>query len=81
MMNGSLACNRADATFYYLFNATLINKMPSMKMAVVAGFAGLEGFDLAAADLVDDARLGGMALKSNLLCGHPEQIKLVGNFA
>ena len=32
-------------------------------MGVVAGFAGLEGFDLAAVDLVDDARLGGMALK------------------
>ena len=42
-------------------------------LAVVAGFAGLEGFDLAAVGLVDDARLGGMALKSNLLCGHPEQ--------
>ena len=42
-------------------------------LAVVAGFAGLEGVDLAAADLVDDACLGGMALKSNLLCEHPEQ--------
>ena len=47
--------------------------------AVVAGLAGLEGVDLAAADLVDDARLEGMTLKSNLLCGHPEQIKLVRN--
>ena len=36
---------------------------------------------LAAVDLVDGARLGGMALKSFLLCGIPEQaIKLVGNF-
>ena len=42
-------------------------------LAVVAGLAGLEGVDLAAVDLVDDARLGGMALKSNLLCGHPVQ--------
>ena len=42
-------------------------------LAVVAGLAGLEGVDLAAADLVDDARLGGMALKSNLLYGHAEQ--------
>ena len=42
-------------------------------LAVVAGLAGLEGVDLAAVDLVDGARLGGMALKSNLLCGHPEQ--------
>ena len=32
-------------------------------LAVVAGLAGLEGVDLAAVDLVDDARLGGMALK------------------
>ena len=31
------------------------------------------GVDLAAADLVDDARLGGMALKSFLLYEHPEQ--------
>ena len=29
----------------------------------MAGLAGLEGVDLAAVDLVDDARLGGMALK------------------
>ena len=44
-------------------------------LAVVAGLAGLEGVDLAAVDLVDDddARLGGMALKSFLLCGHAEQ--------
>ena len=55
-------------------------------LAVLAGFAGLEGFDLAAVGLVDfeidDARLGGMALKSNLLCGHPASrtIKLVRNF-
>ena len=42
-------------------------------LAVVAGLAGLEGVDLAAVDLVDDARLGGMALKSFLLYEHPEQ--------
>ena len=42
-------------------------------LAVVAGLAGLEGVDLAAVDLVDDARLGGMALKSFLLYGHAEQ--------
>ena len=42
-------------------------------LAVVAGLAGLEGVDLAAADLVDDARLGGMALKSNLLVGTPNK--------
>ena len=30
-------------------------------------------------DLVDDARLGGMALKSFLLCGHAEQIRVVRN--
>ena len=42
-------------------------------LAVVAGLAGLEGVDLAAVDLVDDARLEGMALKKFLLCEHPEQ--------
>ena len=42
-------------------------------LAVVAGLAGLGGVDLAAVDLVDDARLGGMALKSFLLHEHPEQ--------
>ena len=42
-------------------------------LAVVAGLAGLEGVDLAAVDLVDDARLEGMALKIFLLCEHPEQ--------
>ena len=36
-------------------------------LAVVAGLAGLEGVDLAAVDLVDDARLGGMALKKSFL--------------
>ena len=40
-------------------------------LAVVTGLAGLEGVDLAAVDLVDDARLGGMALK---------RIKLVRGF-
>ena len=30
---------------------------PAAALAVVAGFAGLEGVDLAAVDLVDDARL------------------------
>ena len=43
----------------------------AVALAVVAGFADLEGLDLAAVDLVDDARLGGMALKNNLFCGHP----------
>ena len=47
-------------------------------LAVVAGLAGLEGVDLAAVDLVDDARLGGMALKSFLLCRHPEVFYFVG---
>ena len=42
-------------------------------LAVVAGLAGLEGVDLAAVDLVDDARLEGVAFISILLCGHPEQ--------
>ena len=42
-------------------------------LAVVAGPAGLEGFDLAAVDLVDDARLGDIALKNFLLYGIPEQ--------
>ena len=40
-------------------------------LADVAGLAGLEGVDLAAVDLVDDARLEGMALKKILLCEHP----------
>ena len=31
MMNGSLACSRVDATPYYPFNVTLINKMSPMK--------------------------------------------------
>ena len=49
-------------------------------LAVVAGLAGLEGVDLAAVDLVDDARLGGMALKSFLLYEHPEQSSAWGTW-
>ena len=50
-------------------------------LAVVAGLAGLEGVDLAAVDLVDDARLGGMALKSFLLYKHPEQASAWGTLS
>ena len=42
-------------------------------LAVLAGLAGFEGFDLAALGVVDDERLGGMALKILLLCEHREQ--------
>ena len=48
-------------------------------LAVVAGLAGLGGVDLAAVDLVDDARLGGMTLKSFLLLWACRTIKLVRN--
>ena len=47
----------------------------------MAGLAGLEGVDLAAVDLVDDARLGGMALKSFLLYEHPEQSSAWGTLS
>ena len=54
-------------------------------LAVVAGLAGLEGVDLAAVDLVDDARLGGMTLKSSssscCCCWHLKDARVVGLLA
>ena len=50
-------------------------------LAVAAGFAGLEGLDLAAVSMTRAWEAWLSALKSFLLCGHPEQIKLVGNFS
>ena len=45
----------------------------ALAVLVLASQGGFEGFDLAALEVVDDVRLGGMAPKSFLLCEHREQ--------
>ena len=74
VLRDELGWRRACLGLARVFEAAALS-LPALVAAlgVLAGLAGVEGFDLAGWEVVDDERLGGMAPKSFLLCEHREQ--------